>query len=110
MKKNELKFTVSLDENQIPEKIEWTATDTEEQGGSAGAFMAAIWDRQQQQCLKIDLWDKEHTIDDMKRMVHQSILTMADTFERATGEKNMAGEMRDFGHYFALQMKLVEEG
>jgi hypothetical protein len=41
--------------------------------------------------------------------MHQSILTMADTFEKATGEKEMALTMRDFCDYFAEKMGLKPE-
>jgi hypothetical protein len=34
-------------------------------------------------------------------------MTMADTFERATGETEMSQEMRDFSIYFADRMKLI---
>lgn len=54
--------------------------------------------------LRIDLWTKQMTTDEMKAFFHQNILTMADTFERATGEGRMAAQMRDFGKYFAEHM------
>ena len=43
--KKEIKFTVSLDENHIPEKIEWTAS---EGGGVENeeikAMMISVWE------------------------------------------------------------------
>jgi len=32
---------------------------------------------------------------------------MADTFQRATGEEKMAGDMKDFSEYFAEKMGLI---
>jgi gliding motility-associated protein GldC len=50
--------------------------------------------------MKIDLWTKEMTVEEMKQFFHQTLLTMADTFERATGNKELSDEMRDFVHHF----------
>ena len=57
--------------------------------------------------MKIDLWTKEMKVDEMKKFFHQTFLALADTFERATGEDKMAGDMRDFCEYFAEKMKLI---
>jgi hypothetical protein len=45
----------------------------------------------------------------MKQFYHQTLLSMADTLERATGEDKMAGDMRDFAQYFAEKLKLVDK-
>lgn len=106
-KKSEIKVKVELDENHVPENLSWEAEDGD-QKGDCGAVMMAMWERATKNVLRIDLWDKEMTTDEMKMMIHQSIITMADSFERATNEEKMANEMRDFGHYFASEMKLVD--
>ena len=67
-------------------------------------MLLALWDEREQNTLRIDLWTKTMSVEDMKRFFHQNILTMADTFERATGEGRMAAQMRDFGAYFAEHM------
>jgi gliding motility-associated protein GldC len=105
-KSSEIKFMVHLDVNQVPEKIDWFAED----GGAAStckAVMISIWDEQEKNTLRMDLWNKEMTTDEMKHFFHQTIMTMADTFERATGEAEMSQEMRDFSIYFADKMKLI---
>ena len=43
----------------------------------------------------------------MKAFFHHTFLSLTDTFERATGEDKMAGDMRDFCKYFAEKMKLT---
>lgn len=110
-KTSEITFKVSLDENNIPLSIDWQATD----GGiesQCKAVMISLWDEKEQNTMRIDLWNKEMMIDEMKRFFHQSLVTMADTFERATGEDKITGDMRDFCDYFAEKMsiKVPEEG
>ena len=46
----------------------------------------------------------------MKMLRPQSLFTMADTFEKATGETKMAREMRDFGQNFGEKMGLIKKG
>lgn len=104
----EITVKVNLDENKIPEKLQWEASDGLSKK-DCGAVLMAIWDRTENSALRIDLWDKDFTMDEMKMLVHQTILTLADSYNRATSDKKLADEMRDFGHYFAVQAKLVSE-
>ena len=100
-KSSDINFKVQLDENQVPEKIDWTASDAGEES-SCKAMLVSLWDEKENNTLRIDLWTKEMTVDDMKKFFHQSIMTMADTFERATNETEMAKEMKDFAQKMGL--------
>ena len=42
--------------------------------------------------------------DEMKHFFHQTLVSMADTLERATNEDKMAADMRDFCHHFAEKL------
>lgn len=96
-KKSEINFTINLDENHIPEKIEWNATDSGEDGTKeAKALMMSLWDPNENNTLRIDLWTKEMMVDEMKHFFFQSFITMSDTYERATGDKEVADEIKDF--------------
>ncbi len=65
--KKEIKFTVSLDENHIPEKIEWTAS---EGGGVENeeikAMMISVWEPKTRIAKRVDLWTKDMMVDEMK--------------------------------------------
>ena len=105
MKKSEINFTVSLDENHVPEKIDWSATDTgEEEIKQAKAMIVSLWDAKENNTLRIDLWTKEMMLDEMKHFFYQSIITMSDTYERATNDKAIAEEMREFGKMIGEKM------
>jgi len=45
-------------------------------------------------------------VDEMKMFYHQTLLTLADNFERATGEVEMSQDLRDFCDYFAKRMEI----
>lgn len=101
---SEIKITVDLDENNVPEKLQWEATDTDEKAAEAKAILMSIWDPKAKETLRIDLWTKEMRVDEMKHFFHQTLVSMADTLERATSEDKMAGDMRDFCHHFAEKL------
>jgi len=109
MAKSVIEFNVDLDENKVPENINWHASDSGDKG-NADAIMISMWDKDEKNTLKIDLWTKNMLVDEMKMLYHQSLLTMADTFEKATGETNMAKEMREFGQKFGEKMGLIQKG
>lgn len=106
MKQSEIKFTVTLDDNNNPEKIDWSASDASK-ASTSKAVMISLWDTQEKTTLRIDLWTKDMMVDEMKQFYHQNLLSMADTLERATGEKEAAKAMRNFAQEFGEQLNLV---
>ena len=109
MKTSEIKFAIALDENKVPLTIDWEASDTKEKSSCKSA-MITLWDSKENNTLRIDLWTKEMLMDEMKIFFHQTLLSMADTFKRATGEEKMAEDMKDFCAYFAEKMNLLKKG
>lgn len=106
MRESEINFKITLDENNLPEKIDWSATEGTEKSSSK-AVMIALWDAKENNTLRIDLWTKDMMVDEMKQFYHQCLLSMADTFDRATGEAETAKEMRGFANHFAEKMELI---
>lgn len=104
-RRSEIQFEIDTDENNVPEKIRWQASDHAD-WSECRAMLLAVWDGTSRETLRIDLWNKEMQVDEMKMLVHQTILTLADSFERSTGEREMAMAMRDFCEYFAEKMAL----
>lgn len=107
MKKSNITIEVSTNENNIPEEINWSAKDGGIDNASAEAMILSLWDKKAETAMRMDLWNKEMTVDDMKKFFHQTLLTMADTFERATGEKNICEDLRDYCHHFADKMGIL---
>jgi gliding motility-associated protein GldC len=106
---SEIVLKIFLDENKIPEKLEWTAQDGDIDGQESKAFLLSIWDNVNKETLKMDLWTKDMPIDDMKFFFYQTLLSMADTFQRATNDEKMTATMRDFADYFAEKMEIIEK-
>lgn len=103
---SEIKFLVELDENRIPEKLSWAAQDGGVEAEETKAILLSIWDNNSKETLKIDLWTKDMPVDEMKQFFHQTLVSMADTFQKATGDEKMADTMKDFCDYFAEKLEL----
>ena len=105
---SEIKFTVELDENRVPEKLMWTAQDGGVQLEEAKAMLLSIWDSYAKETLRIDLWTKDMPVDEMKIFFHQTLVAMAETFKRATNDVKMSDTMLDFCDYFAEKLDLKQ--
>ena len=103
----EIKLGIELDENKVPEGINWKASGGEDQMKSAKAFLLSIWDEQEANTMKIDLWTKDMSIDEMKKFFFQTFVSMADTLQRSTDEEGMADALRDFADFFGEKMGVI---
>tara|TARA_B100001175_G_C19511672_1_gene644330 strand:- start:4263 stop:4601 length:339 start_codon:yes stop_codon:yes gene_type:complete len=109
-KTSPIRIEVTVDENKIPEKIVWSAPDGGIDKEVVQAMLLALWDGQNQETLRMDLWIKEMPIDQMKMFFHQTLLTMSETYLRATQDDKMAATMKDFCDYFAEKLNLKKDG
>ena len=92
---------VVLDSNKIPETIHWRAAE----GGvlnpaEAKAFMLSIWDLKENAALRIDLWTKKMMVDEMNDFFFQTMMTMADSYQRSTNNAELSAEMKTFAKSF----------
>ena len=59
MKTAEIKITVQLDDNNVPENLMWESTDSEtKEQVAVKSMMLALWDHNYKNSLRIDLWTK----------------------------------------------------
>lgn len=94
MKKSDVNFTVELDQNNIPEKIFWEATDKPDPGLSeTKSLSVAIWDHTQKNTLRIDLWTKDMPVEDMKRFHVECLGGIAQSILTSTQDEFMSNEV-----------------
>jgi gliding motility-associated protein GldC len=93
MKKSTITFSVQLDSNNIPEKIQWDATDKPDPGlTETKAINIAIWDHNQKNTLRIDLWAKDMPVLEMKKFFIDCIGGLGQNILTSTGDEFMANE------------------
>ena len=101
MERSTITIKVKLDEDKIPQQIEWNATgSTIEHTQQAKGIMLAFWDGEEKTAMRIDLWTKEMMVDEMADFFYQTIVTMADTFNRATQNTELVNDMKTFAKDF----------
>ncbi|WP_339696477.1 gliding motility protein GldC [uncultured Roseivirga sp.] len=94
MKESEIKLRVVLDSENIPEKIYWDATEKEGDGEEETKSVSLnIWDHNTQNTLRIDLWNKEMPIDEMKRFYVDCLGGLAQSILNSTGDEFMSTAM-----------------
>ncbi|MGY0393397.1 gliding motility protein GldC [Bizionia sp. KMM 8389] len=104
--KSSIQLDIELDENRVPETLNWTAEDGGIDNAEAKAMLLSVWDHKSQETLRIDLWTKDMPVDEMKVFFHQTLVAMSDTFNRATQDEKMTATMKDFCDYFAEKLEL----
>jgi gliding motility-associated protein GldC len=63
--------------------------------------------------MRIDLWTKEMMVDEMADFYYQMLISMADTFKRATQNQELCDDMKTFAKNFFekfRQSQLKENG
>ncbi len=104
---SEIKILVHLDEKNIPEKIEWSASDSDIEGiKKADAMSLTLWDKEENITLGIDLWTKEMFLNNMYTFVQQNLLKLADMLQRATNNFKAAELIRKSSNEL---MKLINQ-
>lgn len=109
-KTSEIKFIITLDDNKTPEKIQWKAEDSDHlEMKDADTLMLSIWDKKDKVTLGFDIWTKDMMVDDMNIHFHQTLVKLADTYQRAT-KNSEAGEMiKNFAADFAKKLHLFKQ-
>jgi gliding motility-associated protein GldC len=103
MKKSNINFTIQLDNNNVPDKIFWDATDKPDpELSETKSISIALWDHTQKNTLRIDLWAKDMPVEEMKKFYIDCIGGLAQSMLTSTGDEVMANETN------ALCQRLVE--
>jgi len=106
MKKSEINFKIELDPQNVPEKIWWDATDKPETGFSESKSISlSLWDHQQKNTLRIDLWTKEMPVDEMKRFYIDCLGGLSQSVLTATNDEWMANEINQLCERLAQHVR-----
>jgi len=101
MNTSTITIDVHLDKDKVPEQINWKAdSSTASDPQKAKAVMLSFWDGADKSALRIDLWTKDMMVDEMADFFYQTLITMADTYNRATHNQEMVDDMKKFARDF----------
>lgn len=109
MKQSTIHFTVHLDNQNVPEKIEWDATDKPDPGFTETKSVSiSLWDHQQKNTMRIDLWSKDMPVNEMKKFFVDCIGGLSQSVLNSTQDEYMAQEMNALCE--KLERHLAESG
>ncbi|MEO9965084.1 MAG: gliding motility protein GldC [Reichenbachiella sp.] len=93
MKKSKINIEVTLDEQNVPENILWSAEDAGAEKQNTKSISIGIWDEKKRDTLMLDLWTKEMNVDEMKQFHVNLLGSSASTILSATGDEFMSSEI-----------------
>lgn len=111
MKKEQIILNIELDDSSIPSTISWQNRDFKGLGKSqeAKAFLLSIFDKNNRETLKIDLWIKDLQVNEMDRLIFNTLKGLAETYKKATKNKELADDLSHFAHYFGEKTEILEK-
>lgn len=95
MKKSMIAFEIDLDQNNLPEKITWRASDSKNAENNTKAIAISLWDPFQNNTMKIDLWTKDMRIDEMDKFLVDTLGGLAQSMLTATGDSYISNSITD---------------
>lgn len=108
-KTSNIHIQVGLDEANHPVDIQWSSDDNPNGDGltEVKAMLLSFFDKEHLDTFKIDLWTPEMQVVEMDRMMFQTLKALADTYQKATRNNELANDMQKFVHYFGLETEII---
>lgn len=109
VKSSKIEIEIGLNEQSVPVRIDWKAEDNPSGNDlqECKAMLLSMFDADKKETLKIDLWTTEMQVNEMDRFFYQTLRGMADTYFRATQNKELAGDMQRFVQYFGEKTEII---
>lgn len=110
VKESNIDIKVGLNEEHVPESIQWRADDHPEVDGwqDAKGMLVSFFDKESRDTMRIDLWTTDLQIMEMDRMVFHTLKGLAESYAKATGNNELAGQMQQFAHYFGEKTEVIK--
>lgn len=103
-----LEIEIGLNKSKMPADIKWQSSDAPPNypKQEAKAMLISFFDKATGDTLKIDLWTVEMQVNEMDAFMFYTLRALADTYLKATNNKEMAEQMQSFVSYFGEKTKL----
>lgn len=110
LKKSKIEIEIGLDNDRIPQSIEWRASDMKngEETQEAKAMMLGLFDKETLDTLRFDIWTADMQIIEMDRFIFQSLRSLAAVYHRATNNSPLSNDMQKFAEYFGQKTEILK--
>ncbi len=111
-RKSQIRITVQLDEKNVPTSIDWDADDRNDgdKPVECKGMLLSLFERETLDTMKIDLWASDMQVNEMDRFFFQTLRGMADTYFKATQNRELAVDMQKFVQYFGEKTAILKVG
>jgi len=108
-KKTKIEINVGLNAKGVPVEMDWHSEDNpnSDQPTATKAMLLSLFDKKNKETLKIDLWTYDMQVMEMDRFFYQTLRGMADSYHKATQNKELAIEMQKFVQYFGEKTEVI---
>lgn len=107
--KQQINIEVGLNKDKLPVEIKWKSSDAPPSVPmqNSKAFLMSFFDRESRDTLKLDLWTMDLQVEEMDRFMFYTLRSLADTYFRATQNRELSEQFQQFAHYFGEKTKIV---
>ena len=105
---SDINIKVGLNEEKMPVRIDWEASDNPAGNQVAKAMLLSLFDEESKDTLKVDLWTTEMQVMEMDRFFFQTLRGLADTYYKATQNNEMASQMQMFVNFFGEKTGIIK--
>lgn len=111
VKKSKIEIIIGLNEDKVPESIEWRAEDNPNGSDytTCKAMSLSLFDKEYKDTLKIDLWTTDLQVVEMDRFMYQTLRSLGDMYFKATNNGQLSNDMQLFVDYFGKQTGILTE-
>ncbi|WP_235295688.1 gliding motility protein GldC [Portibacter marinus] len=100
---------IGLDQENIPTEIHWKSEDGANTYEPCKAMLMSLFDEDQLDTIKLDLWTKSMQVEEMDRFMFQTLRGLADTYFKATQNAELSNQFRSFVHFFGQSTGLITD-
>ena len=108
-KKTKIEINVGLNAKNVPIEMDWQSEDNpnSKEATPTKAMLLSLFDKKNKETLKIDLWTYDMQVMEMDRFFYQTLRGMADSYYKATQNRDLAVEMQKFVQYFGEKTEVI---
>ena len=70
--------------------------------------MIALWDAKENNTLRIDLWTKDMSVEEMRKFYIQNMMTLSDSYIRATNDTETAEAVKTVVTSIGKRMEILQ--
>ena len=66
-----------------------------------------IPDKESKDTLKLDLWTKELQVNEMDKLIYNTLSSLADTYYNSTNNQVLANHIKNFAQFFGEETEVI---